>query len=88
MSGRVNDKSDRSIVSERQQLLSAGVPGVPAAEGRGRLVREHDEILGVVEDCLGEVLLLPRGAGPRIRDQTPRCGKLPQFHERVLKLYL
>ena len=33
------------------------LPGVPAAEGGGGLVGEHDVVLGVVEHGLGLVLL-------------------------------
>ena len=60
------------------------LPGVPAAEGGGGLVREHDVVLGVVEHGLGLVLLLARRARPRVGDQTPRRGQLPQLHQRVL----
>ena len=60
------------------------LPGVPAAEGGGGLVGEHDVVLGVVEHGLGLVLLLARRARPRVGDQTPRRGQLPQLHQRVL----
>ena len=49
--------TDDAVVSQAEELLAGGVARVPAAERRRRLVREHDEILAVVEHCLGAVLL-------------------------------
>ena len=69
----------RAVVAQGQQLLPAGVPGVPGAEGGGGLVREHDVVLRVVEHGLGHVLLLARRPGPCVGDQTPTSGQLPQL---------
>ena len=49
--------SDDAVVAEGEELLARGVPRVPAAERRGRLVREHYVVLAVVEYCLGAMLL-------------------------------
>ena len=85
---RVDDHANRWIVTQREQLFSARVPCVPAAERGRRLVGEHDKVLGVVEDGLGRVLLLARRAGTRVRDQTPRGWQLPQFNQGILRIDL
>ena len=58
------------VVAQRQQLLPAGIARVPAAQRRGRLVGEHDIVLGVVENGLGGQGLLARGARARVRNQA------------------
>ena len=75
----------RPVVAERQQLLPAGVPGVPGAEAGGCLVREHDEVLALVKNCLGLELLFASGAGPSVGYQAATGGEFPQLHERVLQ---
>ena len=80
LGGRVNHPPHTAIVAQGQQLLPAGVPSVPGAQwGRG-LVREHDEVLRVVEHGLGLVLLLARGPRPGVGNQTPASGQFPQLH--------
>jgi hypothetical protein len=55
----VDDPPDGAVVSEGEELLPAGVPGVPAAQRGRRLVRKHHVVLRVVEYGLRAVLLLP-----------------------------
>ena len=55
----MDDPPDGAVVSEGEELLPAGVPGVPAAQRGRRLVREHHVVLRVVEYSLRAVLLLP-----------------------------
>ena len=55
----MDNPPDGTVVSEGEELLPAGVPGIPAAQRGGSLVREHHVVLRVVEDGLGEVLLFP-----------------------------
>ena len=56
---------DDAVVAQAEELLAGGVARVPAAERRRRLVRKHDEVLAVVEHCLGAVLLQRGRAGLR-----------------------
>ena len=63
-----------AVVTQGQKLLPAGVPRVPGAQGGGRLVWEHDVVLGVIEHGLGHVLLLTRRPCPCVGDQAPAGG--------------
>ena len=74
----------RPVVTQRKQLLPAGIPRVPGAEAGGGLVGEHHEVLALVEDRLGLQLLLPGASGPGVGDQTTTGGELPELHQRVL----
>ena len=46
-------------MTQRQEVLPAGVASIPGAEGGAGLVGEHHIVLGVVEGGLGEVVLFP-----------------------------
>merc|ERR1719369_1391193 len=70
VSWRMNHPPDRSIMSQRQQLFSAGIPTVPAAEGGGGLVRKHNVILCLVKHGLCLILLLPGSASSSVGNQT------------------
>ena len=67
-------------MAEGQQLLPAGVPGVPGTEAGGGLVRKHDEVLALVKNCLSLELLFASGSGPSVGDQTATGGELPELH--------
>ena len=84
LGGRVDQPPHRSVVTQREQLLPAGVPGVPGTETGGRLVREHYEVLALVEYGLSLQLLLPRGPGPCVGDQTAAGGEFPELDQGVL----
>ena len=81
----MNQPPHRSVVTQRQQLLPAGVPRVPGTEGGGRLVWEHDEVLALVKDGLSLELLFASGARPGVGDQTAAGGEFPQLYQGVLK---
>lgn len=53
----MDDVADDTVVAEGQKLFPGGVPGVPAAEGGRRLIREHDKVFGMVKNSLSTVLL-------------------------------
>ena len=70
-------------MSQRKQLFSGSASRVPTAEGGCSLVREHDEVLGVVEHRLRHELLLSCGSGSRVGNQAPGGRQLPQLDQRV-----
>lgn len=71
MGWRVNDKTNRSVVTERHEMQARRVARIPRAQRCGCLVGKQNVVFGVVEHGLCVVLLFASRSGSGVGNQTP-----------------
>lgn len=70
MGRRVNNETNRSVVSERHEMQARRIARIPRAQRSGCLVRKQNIVFGVVEHGLGIMLLFAGRSGAGVRNQT------------------